>query len=515
MNHAHTLEESELLIHGTSFGFPLSCAQDEYEMMLRQPLQCVRSVLQERQNEVIRLREHTTLLQTIYEDAQALKPYETILRTHQPNETTKTAEGQIFFTGEHTKGLNLIPYVVAVCVWCKVWIAPALALLTPIILFCMPYVVLTTVMDMSMTWDTYTTMMKHMVFGIQAGEPWKLKHYGQAMWTLISVGQSMATPFFTSIHTYALDQTVCKRGDAVIRFADFTKQVHTQFQSIGLLQGDQWVCPTPPMEPREAAAWMDQEPLAMRQLQRIAGHCVLFTTLARDKSWHPVTWTGSHTPLYLTNMCDLAISSDRAVVSNVSLESHSLLTGPNRGGKSSSLRAILQQVLLGQTFGFTKGAMGSWKPFQQIFTRLKSRDTAGKESLFEMEVRFASDILKSVRSRKHSLVCIDELFHSTNPPDAEISATVFLKQLWQFDSCKSIISTHIFKLCELPHSIPLQTFCCDATINPDESIDYSYRLTSGVCRVSSVREVLEEARLVPKGAWRALKPESKKSPDQQ
>lgn len=515
MNHIHVLEESELLIHGDSFGFPLACAQDVYQTMLRQPLQCAKSVLTERQDQVMRLRQHSTLLESIYEEAKAIKPYETILQTHQPNETTKTAESQIFFTGEHTKGLNLVPYMVAICVWCKVWIAPALALLTPIILFCMPYVVLTTVMDMSMTWDTYTTMMKHMVFGIQAGEPWKLKHYGQAMWTLISVGQSMATPFFTSIHTHALDQTVCARGDAVIRFAQFTQRLHAQFQSIGLLQGGQWVCPEPPTEPREAAAWMDQEPLGLRQLKRITGTCMLLTTLARDESWHPVDWTDAHTPLHLTNLCDLAIPSERAVLSNVSLESHSLLTGPNRGGKSSSLRAILQQVLLGQTFGFTKCAYGSWKPFHQIFTRLKSRDTSGKESLFEMEVRFASAILKSIRSRKHALVCIDELFHSTNPPDAEISATVFLKQLWQMDSCKSMISTHIFTLCELPHSIPLQTFCCDATINPDESIDYSYKLTSGVCRVSSVREVLEEASLIEKGTWCALKPESKKSPDQQ
>lgn len=512
MNHVHVLEESELLTHGQSFGFPLACAVDTYKRLLEAPLTCSVQVLTQRQNEIHTLRNHPKLLTTILEEANQIKPYETILRDYTPNETAQTAEGQIFFTGEHTKGLNTIPYVLAICVFLKVWIAPALALLTPLILFCMPYIILTTVMDMQLTWDTYMTMMKQMVFGVQAGEPWKMKHYGQALWTLVSLGQSMITPFVTAYHTNNLDQTICKRGEALVQFAQFTKQTHTQLQSIGLLQGDQWTYPDPPTDAREAAAWMEAEPLAMRHLQRIAGYSTFLVTLAQDSSWHPVTWTGSHTPLYLTDCHDLAIPSSRAVQSTLTLHTHSLLTGPNRGGKSSSLRAILQQVLLGQTFGFTKGAYGSWKPFQQMFTRLKSRDTAGKESLFEMEVRFARTILHAIKTRKHSLVCIDELFHSTNPPDAEISATVFLKQLWTYDSCKSIISTHIFKLCEIPQPIPLQTFCCDAKVNPDESIHYSYKLTNGVCRVSSVREVLEEANLIPR---RALKPELKKTPDQQ
>jgi hypothetical protein len=512
MNHVHVLEESELLTHGQSFGFPLACAVDTYKRLLEAPLTCSVQVLRQRQEEIHTLRSHPGFVDWVLEDATKLKPYETIILEHRPNESTNTAEGQIFFTGEHTKGLNAIPFVITLCVFLKIWIAPALALLTPLILFCMPYIVLTTVMDMHLTWDTYTTMMQQMVFGVQAGEPWKLKHYGQAMWTLVSLGQSMITPFVTAYHTHALDQVICKRGEALIRFAEFTKLVHIRFQKMGLLQGEQWTCPTPPIEPREAAVWMNTEPLALRQLQRIAGYCVLTATLAHDTSWHPVTWTGSHTPLYLTDCHDFAIPSSRAVQSTLTLHTHSLLTGPNRGGKSSSLRAILQQVLLGQTFGFTKGAHGSWKPFHQIFTRLKSRDTAGKESLFEMEVRFASTILHAIKTRKHSLVCIDELFHSTNPPDAEISATVFLKQLWTYDSCKSIISTHIFKLCEIPQPIPLQTFCCDAKVNPDESIHYSYKLTNGVCRVSSVREVLEEANLIPR---RALKPELKKTPDQQ
>jgi DNA mismatch repair protein MSH3 len=190
------------------------------------------------------------------------------------------------------------------------------------------------------------------------------------------------------------------------------------------------------------------------------------------------------------------IKPSKRITSDITLEGHTLLTGPNRGGKSSSLRAILQQVLLGQVFGFTKDAIGSWNPFYSVLTRLKSRDTAGKESLFEMEVRNASKMIHSMKkSSRNSLILIDELFHSTNPPDAEISARIFLEQLWKLPSVKSIISTHIFTLCENPPS-NIKTLCCPAVINSNNSISYSYTLREGICTVSSVNEVLRESGLL-------------------
>ena len=111
-----------------------------------------------------------------------------------------------------------------------------------------------------------------------------------------------------------------------------------------------------------------------------------------------------------------------------------------------------------------------------------------------MEVRNASRMIRELKSRKHSLILIDELFHSTNPPDAETSAKVFLEKLWELTNVKSIISTHIFTLCDNPPD-GIATLCCPATVT-DCGIQYSYNLRSGVCRISSVREVLIEAGLL-------------------
>jgi hypothetical protein len=498
MDLEHVLAESELLSHADKFGCILSAGKNEFTRQLRSPLNSSKLVLHKKQQQITALQRNPEQIEECQTVLADLKPSEQILIHQAPTDSSKVAESQIFFTGEHTKSLNAIPYLVALCVFLKVWIAPALALLSPLLLVLMPYVIMTQVMDMRLTWEMYTFMMKQMVFGIQEGEPWRLKHWAQASWTLISIGQGIVTPFLAAYHTTKLDATIIARGNALIKIQKAVKSMVDEITHLGGMAST-LVCPDVPEEPHEAAAWMDQEPLGYKALMTLLGQIDLTIAIASNPKWRPYDYTvESGTEKFtLSDFSDLAIAPKDAKRSELPLRGHSLLTGPNRGGKSSNLRGILQQVLLAQTFGFTYDCQGSWKPFRQIFTRLKSRDTAGKESLFEMEVRYASKIVRSLKANRwHSLVLVDELFHSTNPPDAEISAKVFLKQLWAQAYTKSIISTHIFGLCDSGFAESIQQLRCDAKERADRSIIYSYVLSPGICRVSSVREVLEESGLL-------------------
>ena len=97
---------------------------------------------------------------------------------------------------------------------------------------------------------------------------------------------------------------------------------------------------------------MDSEPLGMQWFWRVLGQISLRTRIALDDNWKKVHFQTSHASLELKNLCDLAVvNKPNAVSSELSLQSHSLVTGPNRGGKSTVLRATLQSILLGQTFG--------------------------------------------------------------------------------------------------------------------------------------------------------------------
>jgi len=484
------LQDSELKNHIHSFGFPLEAGNKESWNQLQTQYSCSHNILQQRQQDILRLR-NSNIIEEMYTSLKDLKDSETILLQQIPSETTKAAEGQIFFQGEHTKILNSIPYLLMILVFCKIWIFPILGLMTPVLLFISPYILLQTMFKITISWEMYLKMMKQLVFGINGNEPWSLKHLAQIIWTTLGLGQGIIQPFYISHHTRILDNAIQKRGQALLKIYNTMKQIQSTFASLGVMENQPLQIPDIPTELYEAVSWMENEPLGMKILWTLLGRFTILITIASDSNWNLVEWNG---PLVLNNLGDLAIQ--KPIKSDLILTGHTLLTGPNRGGKSSSLRAILQQVLLGQTFGFTYYTTGSWDPFYKVHTRLKSYDTSGKESLFEMEVRNASRMIHSLQDlQSPCLILIDELFHSTNPPDAETSARIFLDKVWKLPHIKSIISTHIFSLCENPPK-NISTLCCPASESSDGSIDYSYKLSEGICRVSSVREVLREAKLL-------------------
>lgn len=494
MDLKHCVQESELETHVDLFGFPLECAKEEWKRQLKESFCSSTRQLEARAQDVLLLRRNPEKIQTSLAALRNLAASEKLLLSHVTNETSKTAEEQVFFTGEHTKCLNTIPWLLTALVFLKIYVAPFLALLTPLILFVMPYVMMNTIMGTPIPWEMYYPMMKHMIFGVAEGQPWGLKQYSQALWTLVSLGQGMVMPWITAYHTKKLDTEIVARGRAIQDLCRVGHQVAESYKALGI-KSIHLTMPEAPSDPREAVAWITHERLVLKIVRKLLGQLTILTVMADDPQWQQIHWGQKN--LTLENFTDLAISPAVGISSNVSLSTHSLLTGPNRGGKSSSLRAILQQVLLGQTFGMTYRTTGSWIPFRHIFTRLKSKDHAGKESLFEMEVRMASHMLHTTKqSGQHTLLLIDELFHSTNPPDAEISAKLFLQRLWGLSNAKSVISTHIFSLCEAPGHEGIQTLCCYAEERTDGSIQYNYRLSEGICRTSSVREVLQEAGLL-------------------
>ena len=133
-------------------------------------------------------------------------------------------------------------------------------------------------------------------------------------------------------------------------------------------------------------------------------------------------------------------------------------------------------------------------PFHTLFVCLTPEDLPGEKSRFEREIEFTAATL-ALPLEKTSLVLLDELYHSTNPPDAEQACRLYTDQLWARPGTLSVISTHLFEFVEkAPASI--QRLCCPASVEEDGSLRYSYRLEKGLCRVSSVKELLEENGLV-------------------
>ncbi len=405
-------------------------------------------------------------------------------------DTSEDAESQVLFTSSVLRIFNQIPYFIQLLLLLKVYLNPIFTLFIPLVVLIAPYFLMHNIYNMQISWDAYKDIVYNMVLGMKPGEPWTLKHIFQVSWTLFGVVQSMVQPFMNAYHVHKISKKIHARGEALCKYMDGVQQLVKLYTHIG--------CPhlhIPDLgnNPYGIVAYIQDNPSFFAYVQRLVGTMDVYYALACDAGWTKVQWKkGACT---LVNFYDLAIDSSKAVKNRLTLRGHSLLTGPNRGGKSSCLRGILQQVIFAQSFGMVYAEKGILQHFDWICTRIQTGDKPGKVSLFEYEVKKASHILQQcAQPNTRGLVLIDELFHSTNPPDAEISAKIFLEQLWKHNHC-SIISTHLFSLLDYAprHIEPL---CIEASEDDDGEITYQYTLQRGVCLVSSVKDVLKEAGLL-------------------
>ena len=81
----------------------------------------------------------------------------------------------------------------------------------------------------------------------------------------------------------------------------------------------------------------------------------------------------------------------------------------------------------------------------------------------------------------------NEIFHSTNPPDAIKTSNKFLNKLWSFNHVASIVSTHVFEIIEESPAF-VEKICVGAE-RVNEKLVYTYKVQKGICKESSVEEI--------------------------
>jgi DNA mismatch repair protein MSH6 len=219
--------------------------------------------------------------------------------------------------------------------------------------------------------------------------------------------------------------------------------------------------------------------------------------LALKKRTAPVQWGDD---LSITDIYHPGIGDHRVYNSVKMTRKHLLLTGPNRGGKSTLLKSIGAAVLMSQTCGIVFARRAILPLFDSIITALQPSDVMGKMSLFEAEIEFA----KSVNTRLSEatgpvFLMMDEIFHGTNAHDGVEASQVFLDSLYDNDKpVFSVISTHYMDLPTRYGEKNTQNMCMAASVDPadPEKLIYTYMLCEGVNKYSSVREILRERGLL-------------------
>jgi hypothetical protein len=183
------------------------------------------------------------------------------------------------------------------------------------------------------------------------------------------------------------------------------------------------------------------------------------------------------------------------VPNNYDSRGHSVLTGPNRGGKSTFCKALGLALVTAQSWGFAAATSMELRPFAAIHTALEPAGKLGYASTFEAEIVFAKSVLDV--SSAPLFVMMDEIFHSTNAVDGIRASGVFMDALYNKQDVMSLISTHYRELAT--------EFCGRAEAYHMAAEDgtggliYSYKILPGISSKSSVDELLRSHGLLEPG----------------
>lgn len=460
------------------------------------------------------LKEHFTNLKALEPELAAL--------VSSASELEKEAFNELLFLKNWSTPFNFIPFLLVIWSALRVFVLPGMALLMPVAMLILPFILIRFMFNIPITAGRYTALLGA-IFSGQVGNLFNPSAIGteeeapavkapggvdlfkmiKNSLLLVTVGQSFIQPYWTFKHLYSIDTIVVDKAASLHKFKDIYNSIRSVLKVHGFKMAPNPFAPHI-TDGRQLVAMAHLHPIYLKYAHKRLGAFEVLYSLARHRSMVPVIWADSlqsdKPVLHLHNTFDYRVDEEHRIPFSIHLENkpHALLTGPNRGGKSTTLRAITTATLLGHTYGCAQGQEVRMSPFQTLYVCLTPEDLPGKKSRFEREIEFTAATLEHHSSKGASLVLLDELYHSTNPPDAEKACRLYTERLWTKPQTLSIISTHLFQFVEQADP-SVQRLCCPASIKSDGSVAYTYRLASGICTVSSVGELLEENGLVRAG----------------
>lgn len=200
-----------------------------------------------------------------------------------------------------------------------------------------------------------------------------------------------------------------------------------------------------------------------------------------EKMWHPI-------------LAEKAVPNDIKFKKNTNTI---LLTGPNAAGKSTFVRTFLVNCLFSQSLGIAFASKWQMKnTYLYLDTFLNVPDSEGYSSLFQAEMFRCEELLNSLRKLKENgnsraIIALDEVFSSTNFKEGYSAAYAIIKHIAdKYPELICFVTTHFHGLTDLQKITrnKVRNYC----LSIDKNMNYTFKIKKGVSTEHIALDLLEK-----------------------
>lgn len=190
------------------------------------------------------------------------------------------------------------------------------------------------------------------------------------------------------------------------------------------------------------------------------------------------------------------LSKDKLVPNSVSIntEDFFIITGANMAGKSTFLRTVALNLVMGNCGLPIWAKKYVYKPTKLISSMRTSDSLQNDESYFFSELKRLKFIVDEMKNDEYFII-LDEILKGTNSKDKAEGSQKFVEKLVSSKST-GLIATHDLSLCELSKTLPeIKNHYFDAQIIDDE-LFFDYKFKEGICQNMNASFLLRKMEIV-------------------
>lgn len=176
-------------------------------------------------------------------------------------------------------------------------------------------------------------------------------------------------------------------------------------------------------------------------------------------------------------------------------ESFMILTGSNMSGKSTFLRSLGINMVLGGIGSAVCASEATIHPLPVLVSMRLSDSLADSESYFFAEIKRLKQIM-DVLEEKPAFVLLDEILRGTNSDDKRNGTIEVVKKIIERKAIGAI-ATHDIEVCLTTNDYPeiLTNQCFEVEIK-DNDLHFDYKLRSGICKNKSATFLMQKMGVI-------------------